>query len=319
MAVYNGERFLREAIESILSQSFRDFELIVIDDGSRDATATIIRSFDDARIRVITNATNCGVGRCRNAGLIAAKGEYVACMDADDISAPQRFAKQVAFLDLNPRIALVGGNAKIVDAAGIVRGTPTNLPTDPAAIREHLLRANCFVHSSTTARTDCLRRAGGYDESMPCALDYDLYLRLSENYDLANMPETLVKYRVHHDQLSISRIKQQRRLADECRRRAIVRRSPGSGSVERRGFSDAWMQLRAYPSTLGYEYVMWSRRFAACGDISRALSLALRAIAESPLSASAYASGLNAAAELSLGPNGAKMLRWWTRRLFRRA
>ena len=119
MGAYNGERFLRPAIESILNQTFRDFELIVIDDCSTDATPRILREFKDDRMRVVRNERNLGIAKTLNKGIAIARGEYVALQDHDDLSQPDRFSKQVAFLETHPRVGMVGSRVNLIDESGV--------------------------------------------------------------------------------------------------------------------------------------------------------------------------------------------------------
>ena len=200
MPVRNGERYLREAIDSILTQTWPDFELIIIDDYSTDQTAEIVRGYDDDRLVFELNSMQLGPARSRNRGLSLAKGEYVACMDADDIALPQRLELQVDFLKRNPHIALVGAAATTIDSHGIPVET-TYQPNDAESIRGKLLSSNCFVQSTIMMKTAAVRGLGGY--RFPLAEDYDLWLRMSEHYDLANLSEPLVLFRTHSHQTSI--------------------------------------------------------------------------------------------------------------------
>jgi glycosyltransferase involved in cell wall biosynthesis len=118
MSVYNGEKYLRQAIESILQQTYTDFEFIIIDDGSTDSSREIIQSYDDKRIRLVINEQNIGLTKSLNKGIRLAKGEFIARMDADDISLPQRFEKQVAYLDSHPEVGVLGTYANIIDHRG---------------------------------------------------------------------------------------------------------------------------------------------------------------------------------------------------------
>lgn len=319
IAVYNGTEFLQQAIDSVLQQSFTNFELIVVDDGSTDQTGEILRGNTDSRLRVIRNERNTGIAFSRNRGLAMARAPYLACMDADDLSSVERFSRQVAFLNDHPEIALVGSYVKIIDGNGRV-GATLEVPTDPGTIASMILRVNCLAHTSVMARKSCILDVGGYDETMACALDYDLWLRMAERYKLANLPECLVNYRIHPGQISLTRLKKQRELANESRRRALNRRARnGSSLVSANKPLDRLDQLTAADGTIGADYISWSNRFGAVGDRQTALALALHAIKASPLSNRAYFRVLNVASEFALGPDRTRALRWWARRISMRA
>ncbi len=197
MAVYNGELYLRETIESILAQGFPDFEFLIINDGSTDSTQEIIQSYDDPRIRLINNEHNLGLTRSLNKGLELAKGEFIARQDGDDISEPERLAKQVAFLETHPEVALVGTWYKEIDAQGnLIR--ECNLPCDCTQIRWYLLFYCQFVHSAVMLRkSTVLEKIGFYNEALSYSMDYELWLRIARHLPVANLGEYLVKLRIN--------------------------------------------------------------------------------------------------------------------------
>jgi glycosyltransferase involved in cell wall biosynthesis len=195
MTVFNGERHLREAVDSVLGQSFRDFELLIIDDGSTDGTAALLTTISDPRVRRTRHAENVGLMRSLNHGLALARGELIARHDADDVSEPDRLARQVAFLDANPSVALVGAWYRKIDESGASLGERT-LPVGHDQIRWALHFYCPFVHSAVVFRTSAVRDAGGYDEALTFAEDYDLWSRLATVHRVANLPEPLVRYRV---------------------------------------------------------------------------------------------------------------------------
>ncbi len=195
MAVHNGERHLAEAIDGILSQTFDDFEFLVVDDGSTDATAAILRSYDDRRIRLLVNERNIGLNRSLNRGLREACGELVARQDADDISEPERLERQVAFLDREPTYALVGAAYRKIDASGSILGD-RSLPTEAQELRWHLLFYCPFIHPAALFRRRAAERAGLYDPTLEYAGEFDLFARLALRAGVANLPEPLVRYRV---------------------------------------------------------------------------------------------------------------------------
>ena len=197
MPVFNGERYLRAAIDSVLAQTERDFELIVIDDGSTDATASIVRGIADPRIRLIPNERNLGLVRSLNRGVAAARGEFVARLDADDLAMPERFARQVAFLDENPDVALLGSWYVEISPAGEPLAR-RRLPTAHWDLRWHLCITCPFVHSAVMWRREPVaREVGQYDERLVLGEDYDLWRRIGERFRLATLPSYLVQYRLH--------------------------------------------------------------------------------------------------------------------------
>lgn len=194
MSAYNGEKYLREAIDSILNQTFKDFEFLIINDGSTDRTAEILQSYQDPRIKIINNEKNMGLTKSLNKGLKIARGKYIARMDADDVSIPDRLKKEVEFLDSHQNYAAVGTFVKILnedsEVIQIMEG-----PIEDSQIREFFKRDNCIVHGSAMIRKICFSDVGLYDESMVRSQDYELWLRLSRKYHLANIPEYLYMLR----------------------------------------------------------------------------------------------------------------------------
>lgn len=194
LPVYNGEAYLREAVDSVLRQTYPDFELLVIDDGSTDGTPDILRSYEDPRLRVVRNEVNQGLARTLNRGLQLARGEYVARQDADDVWEPELLAVQVAFLDRNPDIAMVGCAFREIDQHGTPGRTRT-LPCSPDEIHWDLHFHNTFIHSGVTIRREVLLRAGGYNENCAYGEDYELWLRLARTHRLANLKTVLARVR----------------------------------------------------------------------------------------------------------------------------
>ncbi len=196
MPVYNAERHLDAAIDSILAQTYTDFELLIIDDGSTDKSLEIVRSYRDKRIRILA-APHQGLVATLNAGLSEARGAFVARMDADDLSTPRRIEKQVEYLHRRPDTALVGSWARLVDEAGEPTGTCWAEPIGGRHLYLGLCSSNQFIHGSTMFRRDAALAVGGYRAAFVTAEDYDLWLRLGEVGELANIPESLYLLRVH--------------------------------------------------------------------------------------------------------------------------
>ena len=199
MAVCNGERFVREAIESLRTQTLEDFELIVVDDGSTDATPRIVEDLGarDDRIR-LHSQSNTGYPDALNVGWRLARGEYVAILDADDLAEPGRLERQLVYLDQHPDVGVVGGALLLVTADGRPFYV-ASYPTDAAGVLEGL-QTHCPVgHTAVLMRRSILEEVGGYRSTIPLAEDYDLWLRVSERYPIVNLPDIVGRYRMHGD------------------------------------------------------------------------------------------------------------------------
>ncbi len=210
MSVYNGEKYLREAIESILKQSYSDFEFIIIDDGSTDGTKKILEEYTniDKRIVFVCNEKNIGLTKSLNRGLKIAKGEYVDRMDSDDISHYDRFRYQVDFLDKNPEIGLLGSHISHIDKNGKEFEVRRTLLYHNE-IKKMLVIGNTFGHGSVMIRKSCLDKIGLYREKFLYAQDYDLWLRIAENYKVANINKVLYMQRRSSKCLSRSKLSKQ--------------------------------------------------------------------------------------------------------------
>jgi len=233
LPVRNGMPYLREAIESLVNQSFGNFELIVINDGSTDGTAAFLEGIGDPRVRVIASS-GAGLAAALNAGLAEARGRYIARQDADDWSMRDRFATETAYLDAHPEIALVSTCAEYVDAAGNPIDTAwtrtVRAQQDPAQTPEQILAMMpltcCLTHGSVMMRADVLRAAGGYDQALVPAEDYDLWLRLLPQHQMAKLPARLYAYRVHDGQSSTARRPEQMARVIEAKLRYVRRQVP---------------------------------------------------------------------------------------------
>ncbi|NOJ47687.1 glycosyltransferase family 2 protein [Bradyrhizobium archetypum] len=265
LPVFNGANFLGEAIRSVLDQTFSDFELIVVDDGSTDNSAEIAASFQDSRITILKR-TNAGIVAALNAGLQVARGKYIARMDADDISVPNRFEKQVEYLELHPACVLVGGLAQGFDEQGKEgfttggRHTQTDLSCFPPKVAVSL-------HPLIMIRADILRSIGGYRAHFKHAEDYDLYLRLAIYGSIDNPSELMLFYRRHASAMSIQNLAEQERNAALSEAIAIAELRHGSVLLE-----DVEGTARAvWPASLFEPYVrfrIWRRNLVAGGEIN---------------------------------------------------
>lgn len=195
MAAHNAAPYLHDAVGSILAQTYRDWEFLIIDDASTDATPALLREYRDPRIRIITNETNLGLTASLNRGLSESRGEWIARQDADDISAPERLSIQAGFLSINPFVAAVGSQCTLMDASGHVLGRK-DFPQTSIGIRWSLLWDNALAHSAVMFRKAVVLAEGGYDQRFRASQDYDLWSRLCERHALANVPERLQKLRI---------------------------------------------------------------------------------------------------------------------------
>jgi len=221
--VYNGESFVREAIESVLAQDYADFEVVIVNDGSTDGTREILAEYEasDRRIKLI-DKPNGGIVSALNEGLRHCSGEYLARMDADDIAMPRRLRLQVDHLDRNPDCVIVGGSAISVDREGrpVARTTggrhsQTDLSVFPA-------RVSVSMHPLITLRKEALLAIGGYRSSYPHAEDYDLFLRLAPFGTVENPKEDMLIYRRHEDAISIRNMEAQERSSALAEAEAIA-------------------------------------------------------------------------------------------------
>ncbi len=219
LPVRNGERFLAEAIESVLEQTD---ELIVVDDGSTDGSAAIAAGFRVTLLR----QEQLGLVAALTRGIAESAAPYVARMDADDASLPERLERQIAFLDEHPRVALVAPGVEVVDEAGR-RMDEVVLPTDDASLRRRLLLRNPFTHGSVVIRRAALDSVGGYRANYGANEDYDLWRRLARSWELGAVRDILYRYRRHEQSTTATdpeRVAQRERLRDELwRERALTR------------------------------------------------------------------------------------------------
>jgi len=252
MAVHNGAPWVAEAVQSVLTQSLTDLELIVVDDGSTDATAAVLAAVRDPRLSV-ERQPRAGLTRSLNRALARARAPLLARLDADDAARPERLARQYAFLVAHPEVGLLGTGAREID----VRGVEIRLirpPEEDLAIRHTLIRANPFVHSTVMMRRALVEQVGGYDPSFPVAQDYDLWLRLSEVTRMANLADPLVVRRLVPGRVTLER--------DSARLRAEAR---ARWRAARRGVYPLWSSVFALRPLLGLAVPLPLRRLLRRG------------------------------------------------------
>ena len=264
MPVYNGERYLAEAIDSILEQTFTDFELLIVDDASSDGSAEIIRRYEalDSRIRCFQLAQNAGAGAARNHALRAAKGEYVTPMDCDDISPETRLEQQVDFLSANSAIGAVGGCGRAVsDDLSTLLFRQESPPSHAISVMR-IFYGDSFVQASLMFRRGYLVAVGGYDPGLRVSQDQDLVLRLlfETKIKFVNLQEDLLVFRRHQESTTTRRREQATAISRELRQRALERLWKGPAAA---GTMDRFLALR------NQEKLSWYERRAAKGDIRR--------------------------------------------------
>ena len=202
MAVHNGAPFVQESIQSILTQTFKHFEFLIIDDGSTDNSLEILDSTRDSRVTILSNKTRETLPRALNKCLAQVKTEFVARQDADDLSEPDRLQKQIDFLQSHPEVALVSSCAHLIDDNGQVIGV-TNCPGD---VTESFRVMNPIVHGSVMLRRQVLQAVGGYDEFFEKSQDYELWMRIDRRAAIAIVPDRLYKKRIHLGNLAPSNV-----------------------------------------------------------------------------------------------------------------
>jgi len=203
MAVYNGGKYLRTAINSVLQQSFTEFEFIIVDDCSTDSTATIISSYRDGRIKYIKNKVNLGQTPSLNIALDLSKGKYIARIDADDVYQPEKLEIQYSFMEKHPEVTVCGTSGESIDENGEIYAN-RSFPQKPIDIYFRMFYHSPLNHVSIIMRRSIILKIGGYDERYPICADFALWSKLiKNNYQITNIPESLTQFRVHVHSLSI--------------------------------------------------------------------------------------------------------------------
>lgn len=290
-AVYNGEAYLHEAVQSIIGQTFGDFEYLIVDDASTDGTKGILELHEknDSRVRVITNTKNMGRALSRNRGLQEARGEYIAILDADDIALERRVEREVEYLHTHPEVGVVGTWFDVIDDNGEFVIT-RRLPVEPQEVAARDLEIPPFCHPSVMFRKECIQKVGSYREEFVYAQDYDLLLRILEHYKGANIPEVLTRYRMNPDSCSQRHSVLQHRFGELACRLARERRESGLDVIQRGETGEveallvdvmrlSWLAARR---GVADTCVSWAMRFFYADDSRRARRFILRAIWNNP-------------------------------------
>jgi len=215
MSVYNEEQYVEKSIRSILKQTEQDFEIIIFDDCSSDATPDLIESIQDARIRLYRNTENCGLTRNLNKGLKLAEGKYIARMDGDDFSLPARFEKQVKYLEENQDVMLISCWTQNFGASFLY----AKLKENCQELKSRMLVRPVFAHPGFMMRRELIEKGYYYDEAFQTAQDYDFAARVAEKFQIGMVQEVLLYYRVHDKQISNLAGTEQFNNADKVRER----------------------------------------------------------------------------------------------------
>ncbi|OHV07733.1 glycosyltransferase family 2 protein [Kushneria phosphatilytica] len=258
--VHNRQHYIVTAVDSILEQTYTDLELLIVDDGSTDATLDVLAQYRDPRLRVETNPGNLGIPATRNRGLALARGEYIALLDSDDRAWPERLTRQVAMLDRHPELAQIGSACNFMDEHGRMLKRVRRRPVSAAEVDASLPFYCALTNRTILARTALLREIGGYDESFPRCQDYDLHQRLSRTHRMANLPQILVCGREH-----AARFTRQTGEVGRERKEAICRRA-----LEEIGLAPSQEELAGHydlsrPGKLGEaltaDYLIWAEQW----------------------------------------------------------
>ena len=207
MPVFNGAKYIKEAIQSVLNQTFSDFELIIVNDGSTDESAEIVRSFSDKRIRFFENDTNKGIVFTRNFAVENSLGKYIAIFDCDDIMLPEKLQKQVDFLEQNSDFAMVGSSIEMIDKdSNFIKKHIYKLP--PKLLKTQLFFDNYFAQSSMLIRKKVFETFN-YNAKFVMVSDYLLWSQIAQNNKVANLKDVLIKYRVHSQSITLKQLENQ--------------------------------------------------------------------------------------------------------------
>ncbi|MBI2010422.1 MAG: glycosyltransferase [Candidatus Chisholmbacteria bacterium] len=220
MSVLNQAEYLASSLHSILTQTFTSFEFIIVNDASNPKTLKCLKQYPDNRIKIIHNPKRLGLARSLNRGLKFCRGIYIARMDADDIALPHRLKVQVDYLTKHPHIAGCGSAAAIIDRQGKKLGIK-KFPAPTTKLKSVIMRYSPFIHPTMMLRKKVFDAMGGYNATFNGAEDYDLWLRTLPIFDLVNLPQVLLMYRVHPQSVSWGSLKQVERQALRARVNAL--------------------------------------------------------------------------------------------------
>jgi glycosyltransferase involved in cell wall biosynthesis len=256
MPVYNSEKYLKAAIESVLSQSYENIELIVVDNASVDSTREIVLSYTDSRIRLVKNEINSGIVYSRNKGIELATGSFVATLDSDDIAMPDRLARQVDFLERHPEYGMCGTFYNLIDGQDKFLRKVV-YPTGSRDIKTHLTLGNCFGNSTIMIRSHIAKELR-YRKEFEIIEDYDLWYRISRMSEVANLPFFGTAYRMHGNNLSVEKVNEMLMLVKKMNGRILTDLHIG--------FSEKELDIHANFLLRNFEYFSDDTHFADLGS-----------------------------------------------------
>jgi len=232
MPVFNSEKYVGAAIESVLRQTLRDFEFIIVDDCSTDGSLGIIRMHakKDRRIVVVQNTQNLGISKSRNAGLARARGKYIMNMDHDDVCTSGRMALQAQYLAKHPDAGIVGSDIDVINEDGAIIGERI-FPKGDSAIRRMLMHSSPFTHPSTMVRSSAYDGAGKYDKSFEPADDYELYFRIGRSFRFENLQSHLLKHRIYGEATTMKKTRQMMRQTLRAKWRGATKLGYGADAM----------------------------------------------------------------------------------------
>jgi glycosyltransferase involved in cell wall biosynthesis len=219
MPVYNSENYIVEAIESILNQTYKNFEFIIINDGSTDKTLDIIKKYakKDKRIKVVNNEKNLKICKSLNKGILLSKGKYIARADGDDISLKNRFKEQIEFLEKNKDVGVVGGYMQIFNGETGKNISIRRYETDDKKLKKNIFFYSPLSHPTVVFRKEVFNKLGMYDENYHDCEDLELWFRIGSKYKFANIPKILIKYRYHPNSITVRKIRRMEILSNKLR------------------------------------------------------------------------------------------------------
>ena|SRR5688572_4422751 len=298
MPVHDGERFLREAVESVLAQTLADVELVAVDDGSTDSTRDILEEYARADRRVVVTATDhVGQADARNAAVALARADMIAFLDADDVACADRLERQVAFLAGHEELAVVGGALTFIDEDGCAFAEDVRYPISDGEIRAAFAQMTPIANSAALVRRSAFLAVGGLRRAFADSEDLDLWLRIAERHRLGNLEQTVVRYRIHRAQASMQRLEQQSLTALAARLSARARStgSPDPFDGVERVDRDLLLGLGATEHELVENIVMqgtWlARTIYRAGDVDRGEALFADVLARAQAAASPELAG----------------------------
>jgi len=293
MPTYNSGRLLEASVRSILRQTLKEFELIIVDDHSTDNSVEAIRRLHDQRIVIVRNPENRGVSAARNIAARLASAPLLACMDADDISLPSRLEHETRIFGQTTDLALLGSCAYLIDGDGR-RFDTMDIETSETAIRRNVLRKNPMIHSSVMIRASIFNNAGGYPEDTNLGEDYGLWTRIIPQHRTINLPDRLIEYRIHSNQTSLMRAPAMRRAAGNIQRQAWAQLISNdlSSDILPPSRTQCYSKLAGCDGSLGNDYLYWASLYRRKGDTRTAFKAILKGLCVAPLCPRLYAAAL---------------------------